>query len=94
MVADTMIECAPSRIFGNSITLSRDKSYIRIIENDLSFPNVSNFESKVKDIQVSGNPYIVEAIVLHTPNTTEVNIRAGTVPVADTLLGMTLERFD
>jgi replication factor A1 len=87
MAPDTMIECAPSRIFGNSITLSRDKSYIRIIENDLSFPNLSNFESKVKDIQVSGNPYIVEAIVLHTPNTTEVNIRTGTVPVTDTLIG-------
>jgi ssDNA-binding replication factor A large subunit len=87
MAPNTMIECVPSRIFGNSITLSRDKSYIRIIENDLSFPNLSNFGSKVKDIQVSGNPYIVEAIVLHNPNTTEVNTRTGTVPVTDTLIG-------
>jgi ssDNA-binding replication factor A large subunit len=87
MAPNTMIECVPSRIFGNSIMLSRDKSYIRIIENDLSFPNLSNFGSKVKDIQVSGNPYIVEAIVLHDPNTTEVNTRTGTVPVTDTLIG-------
>lgn len=87
MAPNTMIECVPCRIFGNSITLSRDKSYIRIIENDLSFPNLSNFGSKVKDIQVSGNPYIVEAIVLHNPNTTEVNTRTGTVPVTDTLIG-------
>jgi ssDNA-binding replication factor A large subunit len=87
MAPNTMIECVPSRIFGNSITLSRDKSYIRIIENDLSFPNLSNFGSKVKDIQVSRNPYIVEAIVLHNPNTTEVNTRTGTVPVTDTLIG-------
>jgi ssDNA-binding replication factor A large subunit len=87
MAPNTMIECVPSRIFGNSIMLSRDKSYIRIIENDLSFPNLSNFGSKVKDIQVSGNPYIVEAIVLHNPNTTEVNTRTGTVPVTDTLIG-------
>jgi ssDNA-binding replication factor A large subunit len=87
MAPNTMIECVPSRIFGNSITLSRDKSYIRIIENDLSFPNLSNFGSKVKDIQVSRNPYCVEAIVLHNPNTTEVNTRTGTVPVTDTLIG-------
>jgi ssDNA-binding replication factor A large subunit len=87
MAPNTMIECVPSRIFGNSIMLSRDKSYIRIIENDLSFPNLSNFGSKVKDIQVSGSPYIVEAIVLHDPNTTEVNTRTGTVPVTDTLIG-------
>lgn len=84
---DTMIECVPSRIFGNSITLSREDSYIRIMDNDPSFPTLSKFESKIKDIQVSENPYVIEAIVLHTPNMTEVNTKTGVVPVTDTLLG-------
>ncbi|HJT47474.1 MAG TPA: hypothetical protein VJ729_04770 [Nitrososphaeraceae archaeon] len=87
MTTDTMIECVPSRIFGSSIILSREDSYIRLIDDDPSFPSSSKFESKIKDIQVSESPYVVEAIVLHTPNTTEVNTKSGIVPMSDTLLG-------
>jgi replication factor A1 len=87
ITSDTMIECIPSRIFGNSITLSREDSYIRIMDNDPSFLTLSKLESKIKDIQVSENPYVIEAIVLHAPNMTEVNTKSGVVPVTDTLLG-------
>jgi ssDNA-binding replication factor A large subunit len=88
MTPEVMIECVPSRIFGTSITLSKDESYIRIIEDDPSFPKLAMLESKIKDIQLSDNPFIVEAIVLQSPNMTEVNTKAGeTVPVTDTLLG-------
>jgi replication factor A1 len=87
ITSDTMIECIPSRIFGNSIALSKEDSYIRIMDNDPSFPTSSKFESKIKDIKVSENPYIVEAIVLHTPNMTEVNTKSGVVSMTDTLLG-------
>jgi ssDNA-binding replication factor A large subunit len=87
MTTDTMIECVPSRIFGSSIILSKEDSYIRLIDDDPSFPTSSKFESKIKDIQVSESPYVVEAIVLHTPNMTEVNTKSGIVPVSDTLLG-------
>jgi len=88
MLADTMIECVPSRIFGTSITLSKNESYIRIMDDDPSFPKLSKFESKIKDIQVSENPVIIEAIVLQAPNMTEVNTKSGElVVVADTLLG-------
>lgn len=88
MLADKMIECVPSRIFGTSITLSKNESYIRIMDDDPSFPKLSKFESKIKDIQVSENPYVIEAIVLQAPNMTEVNTRSGElVVVADTLLG-------
>jgi replication factor A1 len=48
---------------------------------------LSKLESKIKDIQVSENPYVIEAIVLHAPNMTEVNTKSGVVPVTDTLLG-------
>jgi ssDNA-binding replication factor A large subunit len=88
MLADTMIECVPSRIFGSFITLSKNESYIRIMDDDPSFPKLSKFESKIKDIQVSENPFIIEAIVLQAPNMTEVNTKSGElVVVADTLLG-------
>jgi ssDNA-binding replication factor A large subunit len=85
---EVMIECVPSRIFGTSITLSKDESYIRIIDDDPSFPKLSMLESKIKDIQLSDNPFIIEAIVLQAPNMTEVSTKTGeVVPVTDTLLG-------
>ena len=87
MISDTMIECVPSRVFGSSIILSKEDSYIRLIDDDPSFPTSSKFESKIKDIQVSVSPYVVEAIVLHTPTMTEVNTKSGIVSVSDTLLG-------
>lgn len=88
MTPEVMIECVPSRIFGTSITLSKDESYIRIIDDDPSFPRLAMLESKIKDVQLSDNPFIIEAIVLQSPNMTEVNTKAGeVVPVTDTLLG-------
>jgi ssDNA-binding replication factor A large subunit len=85
---DAMIECMPSRILGTSIIVSKDDSYIRIVDNNSSFPTASKYETKIRDIQVSENPYIIEAIVLQAPNTMEVNTKTrGTVSVTDTLLG-------
>ena len=86
--AGTMIECVPSRIFGNSVVLSKDDSYIRVADDDASFPKLSKFEKKIKDIQVSQHPCIIEAIVLQAPETADVNTKTGeTVPVTSTLLG-------
>lgn len=85
-----IIECVPSRIFGNLITLSKDDSYIRLIEeqDDTSFPKHSHFERKIQDVQISQDPYIIEAIVLQTPETADVNTKSGeTVPITSTLLG-------
>jgi replication factor A1 len=85
----SMIECVPSRIFGNSVLLSKDDSYLRKIDDDPSFLKTSKFESKVKDLQPSPDrQYIVEAIVLQAPETVDVNTKAGeTVPVTSTLVG-------
>lgn len=85
---EVMIECVPSRIFGTSITLSKDESYIRIIDDDPSFPKLAMLESKIKDIQLSDNPFIIEVIVLQAPNMTEVSTKTGeVVPMTDTLIG-------
>ncbi|HJU35176.1 MAG TPA: hypothetical protein VJ695_08655 [Nitrososphaera sp.] len=84
----TMIECVPSRILGNSITLSKDESYVRVTDDDASFPGKSKFERKIQDVQISQDPYIIEAIVLQAPETTEVNTKSGeSVPMTSTLLG-------
>jgi replication factor A1 len=87
--AGSMIECVPSRIFGNSVVLSKDDSYIRMTDDDASFPKLAKFEKKIKEIQVSQDPCIIEAaIVLQAPETAEVNTKTGeTVPVTTTLLG-------
>jgi replication factor A1 len=89
LASGSMIECVPSRIFGNSVTLSKEDSYIRTTDEDSTFPALSKFESKIKDVEVSqDHPYIIEAIVLQAPETIEVNTKAGeTVPLATTLLG-------
>ncbi len=54
LISDSMIECVPSRIFGNSMLLYKDDSYIRVIEDEESFPKMSVFESKIKDVEISG----------------------------------------
>jgi ssDNA-binding replication factor A large subunit len=86
--AGTIVECVPSRIFGNSVVLSKDDSYIRVTDADASFTKLSKFERKIRDIQVSQDPCIVEAIVLQAPETADVNTKTGeTVSVTSTLLG-------
>jgi len=83
-----MIECVPSRIFGSSIVLSKEDSYIRLTGDDSTFPKISKFEAKIKDVQVSQDPYVIEAIVLQAPETADVNTKSGeTIPVTSTLLG-------
>jgi replication factor A1 len=85
---DTVVECIPSRIFGSSVVLSADDSYIRVVEDDSSFPRASLLESKIKDINSSQDPVIIEAIVLQMPNETEVSTKSSEViPLTDTILG-------
>jgi ssDNA-binding replication factor A large subunit len=90
--AGTMIECVPSRIFGNSVTLSKDDSYLRITDDDSSFPSLDKFEVKTKDILAApgepASPIVLEAIVLQAPSTSDVSLKSGeSVPVTSTLLG-------
>lgn len=86
----TMVECVPSRIFGNAVTLSKEDSYIRVIDEDSSFPKLEKFETKIKDIVATNEPVpvVVEAIVLQAPESTDVSTKSGeSVSVSSTLLG-------
>ena len=86
VTSNSVIDCIPSRIFGNMVFLKED-SYLELVEND-SFPRVEECISKIRDIQIVGNSYIVESIVLQQPNSTQVNTKNGElVSVTDTLIG-------
>ena len=83
-----IIQCIPSMILGNQITLSRDDSYISEIEDDSSFPSLERLETKIADIVNSDRPYLVEGIVLQTPSINTVTTRNGeNISLAETILG-------
>jgi len=86
----TMVECVPSRIFGNAVTLAKEDSYIRVIDDDSSFPRLEKFESKIRNIVATNEPIpvVVEAIVLQAPESSDVSTKSGeSVSVSSTLLG-------
>jgi hypothetical protein len=85
-----IIEGIPNRIFGNVVYFTNESSYIRIVTESYenAFPEDSKIETKIKNIEVSDKPYIVEAIVLQPPNTTNITTKSGEdVTVSETLIG-------
>ena len=70
-----VIECMPSKVFGNSLTMD-DNSFVRKIEDDFSIPTKSNLRTKISDIKIGGN-YCVEAIILKIPDRREVQTKTG-----------------
>jgi len=86
VTVNSIMDCIPSRIFGNMVFLKED-SYLEIVKND-SFPGLEECISKIRDIKTVGNSYIIESIILQQPNTTQVNTKNGElVSVTDTLIG-------
>ena len=83
---NSVMDCIPSRIFGNMVFLKED-SYLELVENN-SLPRIEECVSKIKDIKTVGDSYIIESIILQQPNTTQVNTKNGEmVSVTDTLIG-------
>ena len=83
---NSIMDCIPSRIFGNMIFLKED-SYLELVENK-SFPGLEECVTKIKNIKIVGESYIVESIILQQPNTAQVNTKTGElVSVTDTLIG-------
>ena len=69
-----VIECMPSKAFGNSIMLD-DDSFVRKVEDD-SIPTITNMRTKISDIKV-GEDYCIEAIILKKPERREVQTKNG-----------------
>ena len=85
-----IIEGIPNRVFGNVMYFTDESSYIRIVTDQYenAFPQDLEIETKIKNIQVSEKPYIVEAIVLQPPNTSNITTKSGEdVAVSETLIG-------
>jgi hypothetical protein len=85
-----IIEGIPNRVFGNVMYFTDESSYIRIVTDQYenAFPQDSEIETKIKNIQVAEKPYIVEAIVLQPPNTSNITTKSGEdVAVSETLIG-------
>lgn len=70
-----VIECMPSKIYGNSVTLDSN-SFVRKLENDESIPMLSKIRTKINEVKVDGN-YCVEAIVLKIPERREIQTKSG-----------------
>ncbi|MEK0322171.1 MAG: single-stranded DNA-binding protein [Nitrosopumilus sp.] len=74
-VEGDVIECMPSKIYGNSITLD-ENSFVRKLDNDESIPSLSQLRTKINDVKVDGN-YCIESIILKVPERREVQTKSG-----------------
>ncbi len=74
-VEGDVIECMPSKVYGNSITLD-EKSFVRKLDNDESIPSLSQLRTKINDVKVDGN-YCIESIILKVPERREVQTKSG-----------------
>ena len=80
-----VIECMPSKIFGDRITLD-DNSFIRKIEDD-SLPNFSDYRTKISQI-IEGDDYCVEGIVLKEPERREIQTKSGeSISLSEVFIG-------
>ena len=74
-VEGDVIECMPSKVYGNSITLD-ENSFVRKLDNDESILSLSKIRTKINDVRVDLS-YCIEAIILKVPERREVQTKAG-----------------
>ena len=73
-VKDDILECMPSRIFGNTMQIDQD-SFIRKIDDE-TVPTVADIRTKITQVS-EGNDYSVEAIVLKAPERKDIQTKNG-----------------
>jgi len=69
-----MLECMPSKVYGNNITIDSD-SFIRKIEGE-NIPQLSDLRTKIVNVKPDNN-YCIEAIILKAPERRNVQTKAG-----------------
>ena len=70
-----VVECMPSKVYGNSLTVDHD-SFVRKIDDDKSIATLSDLRTKISDVKPE-NDYCVEAIILKEPEKREIQTKAG-----------------
>ena len=73
--AGDVIECMPSKVYGNSVTLEGN-SFIKKIADE-KIPTLSQIRTKIKDIKPTTEIYYIEAIILKSPEKREVQTKTG-----------------
>ena len=73
-VKDDILECMPSKIFGNTMQIDQD-SFVRKID-DKHVPTVAEIRTKITEVS-EGNDYSVEAIVLKAPERKDIQTKNG-----------------
>jgi replication factor A1 len=82
-----LIECVPSKIYGSTLVME-DDAYVRVIDDDTTFPSASALERKIKDVKPSQDLFFLEAVTLSPTRAQEIQMKDGsTVKYADTMLG-------
>ena len=71
---DDILECMPSKIFGNTIQIDQD-SFVRKIDDE-AVPTVADIRTKITEVS-EGNDYSVEAIVLKAPERKDIQTKSG-----------------
>ncbi len=74
-VEGDVIECMPSKVYGNSVTLD-ENSFVRKLDNDESIPSLSQLRTKINAVKADGN-YCIESIILKVPERREVQTKSG-----------------
>lgn len=70
-----VIECMPTKMYGNAVTLERD-SLVRKID-DQNLPSVSDLRTKIRDVYPTDSIYCIEAIILKVPERRDIQTRTG-----------------
>lgn len=71
---DDVLECMPSKLYGNSITVDAE-SFVRKIQENI--PGVSELRTKIVDVKPDNNTYCIEAIILKAPERRNVQTKTG-----------------
>ena len=74
-VEGDVIECMPSKVYGNSVTLD-ENSFVRKLDNDETIPSLSKIRTKISDVKADGT-YCIESIVLKVPGRKEIQTKSG-----------------
>ena len=74
-VEGDVIECMPSKVYGNSVTLD-ENSFVRKLDNDETIPSLSKIRTKISEVKADGT-YCIESIVLKVPERKEIQTKSG-----------------
>ena len=74
-VEKDVIECMPSKVFGNSITID-ENSFVRKMDDDSKLPSKTDLRTKITDVKI-GEDYCIEAIILKIPERRQVQTKNG-----------------